>query len=172
MDILVIPVVDDVSGSEESVTKDVELCKWLAINLALRFSVLLERTIIGEGTDNTGAGGQVPDEVVVGDVDDGLAEVEVDGALGVANSAVNLVQVGARDGLSGGEDGDKLVEHVGGESAQGVAAVKQDSEAVGLLEDGVLGAIILSEADTVEVDPESRACKLRMRLECFKRRTG
>lgn len=114
----------------------------------------MRHTIIGKGTD-IAESAQLPDEIGIGDVDDGLAKGEVDGSLGGGDGAVDRVHVGAGDGLGGGEGGDELVEHGGGQGAQGVAAVEEDGEAVGLGEDDILGAVVLVEADAVEVDPVS-----------------
>lgn len=60
--------------------------------------------VIEEGTENANIVLRLlPDEVVVGDFDDGLAKGEVHSAVQLANTAVNLVKSGARDGLDSRE---------------------------------------------------------------------
>lgn len=94
----------------------------------------------------------MPDEVCVGDLDDGIAELEVDGALEIGDGAIDI-DVSAGGSLGGGERCDDLVEDGAGEGADGVSAVEEDGLAVGLGEDCVFGAVVLDDADTVEMDP-------------------
>lgn len=131
-DIPVIPIVHDVGSAEESVAENGEL-------------------IVLEDAENA-AVVVVPDKVCVGDLDDGVAELEVDGALEVGDGAVD-VDVGAGGSLGGGEGCDDLVEDGAGEGADGVSAVEEDGLAVCLGEDRVFGAVVLDDADAVEVDP-------------------
>jgi hypothetical protein len=94
----------------------------------------------------------VPDEVCVGDLDDGVAELEVDGALEIGDGAIDI-DVSAGGSLGRGESCDDLVEDGAGECADGVSAVEEDGLAVCLGEDCVFGTVVLDDADAVEVNP-------------------
>jgi hypothetical protein len=96
----------------------------------------------------------VPDEVGVGNLDDLVTELEVDGALDVGDRAID-VHISAAIGLRGRESGDDLVEDGSGQGADSVAAVKEDGLGGCSRESGVDGAVLLNETDTIEVDPVS-----------------
>lgn len=128
----IVPVVDDVGGAQESVAENGHL-------------------VIGNGAEDTGVVvGLLPDEVVVCDVDGGIAKLEVERALGVGDGAVDDV-LSARLHLGGGKGLQELVEGGSGQSAEGVARVEKESLGLGLHVE--LGAILLVDADAVAVGP-------------------
>lgn len=96
----------------------------------------------------------MPDKVGIRNLDGGLAESKVNGALELGDIAVDRV-VGTDSRLDSGESCQELLKDGTGEGADGVAAVKNDSIAAGLGKDGVLGTVVLSEAHAVEVNPVS-----------------
>ena len=104
----VVPVVDNVGSAEESVAEDGHL-------------------VIGNGAEDAGVVvGLLPDEVAVRDVDGGVAKLEVEGALGVGDGAVDKV-LAAGLHLGRGEGLQELVEGGGGQSADGVTRVEEES---------------------------------------------
>lgn len=115
---------------------------------------LLLTTISSDAQDAEVVLRLLPDEVIVRNVDKGLAKLEVDVALGFADVARHLVQVGARlRGCSLGEGLQDLVEDFLGQGADGVAAVEEHRLAVGLVEDRDVGAIGLGDGNAIEIDP-------------------
>ncbi|KAI6773913.1 hypothetical protein HG531_000762 [Fusarium graminearum] len=97
-DITVIPIIDDVSSAEESVTKNGEF-------------------IVLEDTENA-AVIVVPDEVGVGDLDGLVAKLEVNAALDVGDGTVDI-DISTTVGLCGRESGNDLVEDGSGQGADG-----------------------------------------------------
>lgn len=133
----VVPVVDDVGSTEEGVAENGAL-------------------VVGDGTERAGlVVGLGPDEVVVRSGDDGVAELEVNGAVLLGDSAVNVVLAGAGVELGGGESSQKLVEGIGREGAQGVAGVEEES--LGRVENGGGGAILSLDVDAVALSPVADA---------------
>jgi hypothetical protein len=98
----------------------------------------------------------MPHEVVVADVDDLVAEGEVEGATEAGVQAVNDVEIGVGDILGRREGGKELLEDGGGQGAERVAAVKQDALALGSrrglvdLNDVAIGLV---DRDAVDVNP-------------------
>lgn len=123
--------------------------------LYLNNLVLGIHTVVLNNTENALlVSGLLPDEIGVGDLDDSLAELVVDAALGgLDNAAVNGVLVALGVLLGRGESSKDLLEVLGGESADGVTGVEENGLAVGLVEDRRDRTIILGDADTIEVDP-------------------
>lgn len=127
----------------------------LLANLYLHNIALAIHTVVLNNSENALlVSGLLPDEIGVGDLDDSLAELVVDAALGGLDYvAVNGVLVALGVLLGRGESSKDLLEVLGGESADGVTGVEENGLAVGLVEDGRDRTIILGDADTIEVDP-------------------
>jgi hypothetical protein len=135
VDLLVVPVKDDVGSAQKGVAQNREV-------------VVLGHTELADAQVRL-----LPDEVLVLDVDHNVAKLEVDTAGGVNDVAVHNVV--ARGGLqtSRGEGLEDLVHQGAGKGADGVAAVEEHRLAVGLVEDLKLGAVLLGDAHTVHMDP-------------------
>lgn len=133
----VVPVVDDIGGAEEGIAKNGEC-------------------VSGDGTEDAGViVGLLPEEVVVGDGDGGLTKLEVDGALGGGDAAVDAVLTGGTVLLGRGEGLEELVEAGGGQRANGVARVEKED--LGLSLDVYLAAIGLVDGDGVAGGPVAGA---------------
>lgn len=97
--------------------------------------------------------GLLPDKVVVGNVDDSLAKLEVDMTRGLADVAVNKILIGV-GGLLGRREGlEDLIEDGARQRADGIATVKKHSLTIGLVEHRHSVTVLLGNCDTIKIYP-------------------